>query len=180
METVVLLIVISLLAAGGTHSSAAAPAHPAKHADRALEERGAASHRENSFLAALMPLLDVTGRPLSKEEVAKSLNVVLTVLRDLKLDGVTYAGDNRVDGWHVEFFRVADRFNVSVSFRGFANDTGDVSVDRIDAELTARGWMHDGSITHPFLQETFVRDCRNVRVEHDGASTIRLELFNVC
>lgn len=175
-----LLIALALMVAGGTHRPTAASAHLAKPTEPRISQPGAASYRENSFLAALMPLLDVTDGPLSKEEAAKSLKVVLTVLRDLKSDGVTYAGDNRDDGWHVEFFTVADRFNVSVSFRGFVNGTGDVSVDRIGAELVARGWTHGASIRHPFLQESFAKDCRNVRVEHDGASTMQVELFNVC
>ena len=175
-----LLMALASMVAGGTHRPAAVPVHPAKHIQPTIEQPGTASRREDAFLIALTPLLDVTRRPLSKDEVAKSLNVVLTVLRDLGSDGVTYAGNNNADGWQAEFFTVADRFNVSVSFRGAANNTEDVRVDHIGAELAARGWNRSDSITHPFLLESFVKDCREVRIEHDGITMIQFMLLNVC
>jgi hypothetical protein len=91
-----------------------------------------------------------------------------------------YAGNNNADGWQAEFFTVADRFNVSVSFRGAANNTEDVRVDHIGAELAARGWTRSASITHPFLLKSFVKDCREVRIEHDGITMIQFMLLNVC
>lgn len=172
----VLLIALASMMAGGTHLSAAAPVHT----EKAIREPGAAAHREDALVTALMLLLSVTGRPLSKEEVAGSLNVELTVLRNLGADGITYAGDNSVDGWHAEFFTRANRFNVSVSFRGLATNTGAVSIDRIRTELVARGWTRGTPITHPFMLDTFAKRCRNVRVEHDGERTLQIELFNVC
>ena len=175
-----LLMAFASMVAGGMHRPAAVPVHPAKHIQPTIEQPGTASRREDAFLIALTPLLDVTRRPLSKEEVAKSLNVVLTVLRDSGSDGVTYAGNNNANGWQAEFFTVADRFNVSVSFRGAANNTEDVRVDRIATELAARGWTRSASITHPFLLESFVKDCREVRIEHDGKTTIQFMLLNVC
>jgi hypothetical protein len=169
-----LLIALASMLAGGTHSPAAAPVRPAKH----TEQPGAASHREIAFLTALTPLLNVSDKPLSREEVAKSLNVALAVLRNSY--GVTYTGDNRLEGWRAEFFTVADRFVLSVSFQGFANNTGDVGVDRIGAELVARGWTRVRPITHPFLLEAFTKDCRQVRIQHDLTNVIEFELLSDC
>jgi hypothetical protein len=136
--------------------------------------------RETAFLAAIVPLIEVTNRPLHQEEVSRSLEVVLTVLRDLGPDGSTTGGDNNVKGWHVELFTNADKYALTVSTSGFPNKSGNIGVRSVETVLLALGWSRVGIITHPFQQFTYSSGCRNIRIEHDNVNIVRFDLFNVC
>lgn len=42
-----------------------------------------------------------------------------------------------------------------------------VGLKNISAGLLASGWTRSGTITHPFLMDSFTKDARQIRLEHD-------------
>ena len=45
--------------------------------------------------------------------------------------------------------------------------------------LMERGWLPGSTITHPFVMDTYLRDGRQVRLEHDSLNVLNILVFGL-
>jgi hypothetical protein len=129
--------------------------------------------RDSAMIEIVDQLSKVPAGSLQISDVAGSFGVELA-RADQSGIGEKYTNDATRDGFQLEVFVLPDH-----EFR--------LSVTRLDNQaivdwrtrLLERGWSADEPILHPFLMDSFHKDGKQIRLEHNSAAVSSITVFGL-
>jgi hypothetical protein len=129
--------------------------------------------RDSAMIEIVDQLSNVPAGSLQISDVARSFGVEL-VRVDQSGIGEKYANGATPGGFQLEVFVLPDdEFRLSITH------LDNQAIADWRAQLPERGWSAEAPILHPFLMDSFQKDGKQIRLEHNSAAVSSITVFGL-
>lgn len=131
------------------------------------------AQKDSTMLEILDQLAAAPAGSLDTSDVASSFGVELTQA-DQNGNGEKYFNKTPADGFHLEVFVLPDQ-----EFRLMITRLDNEAIADWRAQLAEKGWRAEAPILHPFTMDSFRKDGKQIRLEHNSASVSSITVFGL-